>query len=94
VLNRVTEVTLPDVTREQALAAAQVLAHGDASSKFTAALLELHAQRVSQVDRQKEIAHRFTAAHPGIRVTSVRALAQDVHDLDGLREIGDLLSTP
>ena len=94
VLNRVTEVTLPEVTREQALAAAQELAGGDAASKFTAALLELHAQRVSQVARQQEIAHRFTSAHPGIRVTSVRALAQDVHDLDGLREIGDLLSSP
>ena len=94
VLNRVTEVNLPEVTREQALAAAQELADGDAASKFTASLLELHAQRVSQVERQQEIAHRFTAAHPGIRVTSVRGLSQDVHDLDGLREIGGLLSSP
>ncbi len=92
VLNRVTEVTMPEVTREQALAAAQELAAGDAASKFTAALLELHAQRVSQAERQLEFAHRFTSAHPGIRVTTVRALAQDVHDLDGLREIGTLLT--
>ena len=92
VLNRVTEVTMPEVSREQALAAAQGLAQGDAASKLAASLLELHAQRVSQVDRQRELANRFTAAHPGIRVTSVRALAQDVHDLDGLREIGVLLA--
>ncbi|MDD2818616.1 MAG: ArsA-related P-loop ATPase [Candidatus Nanopelagicales bacterium] len=92
VLNRVTEVTMPEVTREQALAAAQGLVQGDASSKLAASLLELHAQRVSQVERQAEFANRFTAAHPGIRVTSVRALAQDVHDLDGLREIGVLLA--
>ncbi len=91
VLNRVTEVTLPGVTREQARAAAQSLEDGDPTSKVTAALLELHAQRVGQVERQNEIAARFTSAHPGVKVTSVRALAQDVHDLAALREIGELL---
>ena len=91
VLNRVTEVTLPGVTREQARAAAQSLEDGDPTSKVTAALLELHAQRVAQVERQNDIAARFTSAHPGVKVASVRALAQDVHDLAALREIGDLL---
>ena len=91
VLNRVTEVTLPGVTREQARAAAQSLEDGDPTSKVTAALLELHAQRIGQVERQNEIAARFTSAHPGVKVTSVRALAQDVHDLAALREIGELL---
>ena len=35
---------------------------------------------------------RFTAAHPRVPTVSVPALPGDVHDLDGLREIGDLLA--
>jgi len=33
------------------------------------------------------------AAHPDVPVVSVRALSTDVHDLDGLREIGRLLAS-
>ncbi|MCX6414256.1 MAG: AAA family ATPase [Actinobacteria bacterium] len=42
--------------------------------------------------RQRHLAERFTAAHEGVAVTSVPALAEDVHDLDGLREVGRLLA--
>jgi len=34
----------------------------------------------------------FSAAHPGVSTAAIPALAGDVHDLDGLREIGDLLA--
>jgi hypothetical protein len=33
------------------------------------------------------------AAHPDVAVVSVPALPTDVHDLDGLREIGRLLAS-
>jgi hypothetical protein len=38
------------------------------------------------------MARRFAAAHPGVPVIAVPALAEDVHDLDGLRRIGELLA--
>jgi hypothetical protein len=36
---------------------------------------------------------RFTAGHPGIAVTEVPSLAQDVHDVEGLRVVGDALAS-
>jgi hypothetical protein len=38
------------------------------------------------------VAARFTAAHPRVPTVAVPALPSDIHDLDGLREIGDLLA--
>lgn len=102
VLNRVQPVIDPELTSEQAAAGAQILtelAQGapDAEAeedRLTAALLTLHAQRASLAARQRHLADRFTAAHPGVPVSSVPALAEDVHDLDGLRTVGDLLAGP
>ncbi|MCF8527577.1 MAG: ArsA family ATPase [Candidatus Nanopelagicales bacterium] len=100
VLNRMQQVDDPDLTAEQAASGAQLLherlSAGDAGGNdtLTAALLELHAQRMLMADRQMHLADRFTAAHPGVAVASVPALAGDVHDLPGLREIGDLLAGP
>jgi hypothetical protein len=37
------------------------------------------------------MAKRFRAAHPEVALTTVPALPVDVHDLDGLRTIGELL---
>jgi hypothetical protein len=39
-------------------------------------------------DRERSLAGRFTSAFPRVPVVEVPARAQDVHDLDGLREIG------
>jgi anion-transporting ArsA/GET3 family ATPase len=102
VLNRVQPVIDPEFTSEQASAGAQILnevadtaAPEQASDdRLTAALLTLHAQRAGLADRQRHLADRFTAAHPGVRVSSVPALAEDVHDLEGLRTVGDLLAGP
>ena len=44
-----------------------------------------------QVARQHRLADRFVAANPRVPVVAVAALAQDVHDLDGLRLIGEQL---
>ncbi len=98
VLNRVQQTDDPQLTAEQAAGGAQRLVEiaGDAGGHeidlLTAALLSLHAQRMSLAARQQHLADRFTAAHPGVAVSSVPALAEDVHDLDGLRTIGTLLS--
>lgn len=101
VLNRVQDVVDPEFTTEQATAGAQLLTElaGDASTqeaadaRLTAALLTLHAQRMSLAARQQHLADRFTAAHPGVPVSAVPALAEDVHDLEGLRTIGGLLAS-
>ncbi|CAM5277290.1 Anion-transporting ATPase OS=Streptomyces fumanus OX=67302 GN=GCM10018772_09870 PE=4 SV=1 [Streptomyces fumanus] len=44
--------------------------------------------------REQRTRDRFTALHPEVAVTEVAALPGDVHDLAGLRDIGDRLATP
>ena len=42
--------------------------------------------------RERRLQERFTRAHPDVAVARVRARAEDVHDLDGLRAVGEELS--
>ncbi len=96
VLNRLQDDAGADLTAAQARAAAQTLRDShppQAGDAFTIALLELHAQRAEQASRQRHLAERFTVAHPGVAVSAVPAMAQDVHDLDGLREVGERLAS-
>jgi anion-transporting ArsA/GET3 family ATPase len=87
VVNRATAAPQTDLSREQALAAAERLG----TSGLTAGLLRLHAERVSAVERERRLSSRFAAAHPRTPTVVVPALATDVHDLDGLRRVGSLL---
>jgi anion-transporting ArsA/GET3 family ATPase len=64
-------------------------ARGDAT---TAAVLRLHADRVETAERERRVLSRFTRAHPSVPIVDVPAMATDVHDLDGLRAIGELLA--
>lgn len=91
VLNRVSDLPLPELSAEAAVAGAD---HLDASGGYplAAGLLRLHADRVAQSKRQKHFAETFSSAHPRVPTTCVVALAGDVHDLDGLRQIGDALA--
>jgi anion-transporting ArsA/GET3 family ATPase len=52
------------------------------------AALRLHAERMQQVSAQRRLAEHFTAAHPVVPVAEIPAQAEDVHDLAGLRAIG------
>ncbi|MFF9509330.1 ArsA family ATPase [Streptomyces sp. NPDC014724] len=61
--------------------------------QLTAGLLRLHAERMQVVARERHTHDRFTALHPEVAVTEVAALPGDVHDLAGLRAIGDRLAT-
>jgi anion-transporting ArsA/GET3 family ATPase len=65
-------------------------ARGDAT---TAAVLRLHADRVETAERERRVLSRFTRAHPSVPIVDVPAMATDVHDLDGLRAIGELLTS-
>ncbi len=83
-LNRVTTSAAPGISAKAALAAAERL--GD-TEPVTAALLRLHADRLSRVSRELTLRRRFAAAHPDVPTVSVPALATDVHDLGSLREV-------
>ncbi|MEH0424500.1 ArsA family ATPase [Streptomyces sp. B21-083] len=61
--------------------------------QLTAGLLRLHADRMRLLSREQRTRDRFTALHPEVAVTEVAALPGDVHDLAGLRNIGDRLAT-
>ncbi|MFI5570458.1 ArsA family ATPase [Streptomyces sp. NPDC051740] len=61
--------------------------------RLTAGLLRLHAERMRLLSREQRTRDRFTALHPEVAVTEVAALPGDVHDLAGLRDIGDRLAT-
>ena len=65
---------------------------GDRPSGPTAGLLRLHADRARIVERETRLRRRFSMAHPDVPTAVVPALSTDVHDLDGLRLVGDLLS--
>jgi anion-transporting ArsA/GET3 family ATPase len=91
VVNRASPQPLGEVSAEEAMAAAQRLRKDDADS-LTAGLLRLHADRVRIVEREARLRRRFEAAHPQVPTAVVPALAGDVHDLDGLRQVGALLA--
>ncbi|WP_200307429.1 ArsA family ATPase [Streptomyces adelaidensis] len=61
--------------------------------QLTAGLLRLHADRMRLLSREQRTRDRFTALHPEVAVAEVAALPGDVHDLTGLRDIGDRLAT-
>jgi anion-transporting ArsA/GET3 family ATPase len=91
VVNRASPQPMGDVSAEEAMAAAQRLRKDDADPR-TAGLLRLHADRVRLVERETRLRSRFEAAHPQVPTAVVPALAGDVHDLDGLRQVGALLA--
>jgi anion-transporting ArsA/GET3 family ATPase len=94
VVNRIGRVEATGLTPSKALAVAEALEDGNGPKSATTAagLLRLHADLVRTAQRQHELADRFSRAHPGIPVVHVPALGRDVHDLDGLREIGAALA--
>ncbi|MEU9057888.1 ArsA-related P-loop ATPase [Streptomyces sp. NPDC048430] len=61
--------------------------------QLTAGLLRLHAERMHVVAREQHTRDHFTTLHPEVPVAEVAALPGDVHDLSGLRAIGELLAT-
>ncbi|CAM5497985.1 ArsA family ATPase [Streptomyces canus] len=60
--------------------------------QLTAGLLRLHADRMQLLSREQRTRDRFTALHPEVAVAEVAALPGDVHDLAGLRNIGNRLA--
>lgn len=90
ILNRVHQTQL-ELDAEGALAAADALdAAGDQG--VTADVLRVHAGLVRQTVRERRVAATFTEEFPQVPTVSVTAQAADVHDVDGLRSIGEALA--
>ncbi|OII62698.1 anion-transporting ATPase [Streptomyces sp. CC53] len=64
-----------------------------AVAALTAGLLRLHAERMQVIAREQRTRDRFLSLHPDVAVAEVSALPGDVHDLAGLRAIGNRLAT-
>ncbi|GAA1477745.1 ArsA family ATPase [Nocardioides aestuarii] len=97
VVNRATAPPEGSLSADEAMAAYERLSRredgaDDSPVSRTAGLLRLHADRSRLVERERGLRTRFAAAHPQVPTAVVPALAGDVHDLDGLRDVGHLLS--
>ncbi|MEQ4548880.1 MULTISPECIES: ArsA family ATPase [Nocardioides] len=92
VVNRASPAPASDLSADEAMSAAARLRAGRTEDDLTAGLLRLHADQVRLVEREAGLRARFAAAHPGVATAVVPALAGDVHDLGGLRRVGELLA--
>ncbi|MFZ1286390.1 MAG: ArsA family ATPase, partial [Candidatus Phosphoribacter sp.] len=90
VVNRMQPNAARGLTAARALDAADALTEQGRTA--SAAALMVHADVAELAVRHRALVRRFTAGHPGIPVVEVAALAQDVHDVAGLREIGAQLA--
>ncbi|MDO5629223.1 MAG: ArsA-related P-loop ATPase [Mobilicoccus sp.] len=103
VINRVRRQRLADVGEDAAIdAAARLRARADRQDadsadvgvlRRTAEMLEVHAQVAAQARRHRSRTREFAARHSGVAVSHVPVSASDIHDLDGLREIGEALAS-
>lgn len=87
VINRVDTVA-DELGATDAESASHRLSEGSRTDSQVADLLAVHAERRRRADRQARLEERFGVAHRGVARVRVAALAEDVHDLDGLRVIG------
>jgi anion-transporting ArsA/GET3 family ATPase len=101
ILNRVHSVTgtqagASRLSAARSLAAAETLESDDSAASPTATLaaaaLRLHAERMSLGEREQRVAGSFKSVHPAVPVIEVPAQPDDVHDLAGLRRVGEAFS--
>lgn len=68
--------------------AAEKLASGDAADRAAAAVLVDRLRREPQRRSEAEAMHSFAERHGGIPIVPIPELAEDVHDVPGLRRVG------
>jgi anion-transporting ArsA/GET3 family ATPase len=92
VLNRTHDSALTEIPADAAEAAAAALDRaGD--QPVTADALRIHASLLRQTEREVATAVTFTDAFPAVPSVAVPAQPADVHDVDGLRAIGEALTS-
>jgi anion-transporting ArsA/GET3 family ATPase len=91
VLNRVHTTGAKSLSAARSAGGAETL---DENGEYplAAGILRLHAERMRIIEREQSLRRRFTAAHPKVPVVDVPAQPGDVHDLDGLRLVGQALA--
>jgi anion-transporting ArsA/GET3 family ATPase len=91
VLNRVHEPAAARLSAADSLAAAERLTAAG-GHEATVEVLRAHAALARLAVREQQVAARFTEAFPAVPTVSVTAQPADVHDVDGLRTIGEAIS--
>ena len=91
VVNRVSTDPDCDLSANAAMAAVERLHATGEDHGIAAGLLRLHADRRVVVERETRLTGRFATSHPDVPTAVLPALSTDVHDLAGLRQIGELL---
>jgi anion-transporting ArsA/GET3 family ATPase len=82
------------LTEQRTAAAAERLAELPRQSRATElaqAALAVHAESAEAAKHDRAMVARFAAAHPDVAQRTVPALPTDVHDLAGLRSVGQAL---
>jgi anion-transporting ArsA/GET3 family ATPase len=103
ILNRVHRTAAARLSAARSLAAAETLevpfkpngtmvADDGPRYALAAGALRLHAERMQLGSRERRLAENFTSAHPTVPVAEIAAQPEDVHDLAGLRVIGEALA--
>ncbi|MDP4500631.1 ArsA family ATPase [Nonomuraea sp. NBC_00507] len=92
VVNRVHMSPAVALSAARSAAAAEDL-ESRGEHELTTAVLRLHAGRMQLKARESREREHFVSAHPTVPVAQVRAMSEDVHDLAGLRQIGELLAS-
>ena len=59
---------------------------------LAAALLRVHVEVAETASRHRGLITRFRTSHPGVAMGTVPAHPVDIHDLEGLRRIGEALA--
>jgi anion-transporting ArsA/GET3 family ATPase len=91
VVNRASSAPDGSLSNHAAMSGVEKLRSAGQGDGLAAGLLRLHADRLVVVEREKRLTRRFATSHPDVPTAVLPALSTDVHDLDGLRRIGDLL---
>ncbi|MBG0827246.1 ArsA family ATPase [Planomonospora sp. ID67723] len=91
VVNRVHRSPASALSAARSTAAAEDL-ETRGEHELTAAVLRLHAGRMQLAAREHRQQEHFVSAHPTVPVAQVPAMPADVHDLEGLRQVGALLA--
>jgi anion-transporting ArsA/GET3 family ATPase len=102
ILNRVHRLPASRLSAARSLAAAETLQASrgkdtpekgapekGAPHALAVAALRLHAESMQLAASERRLAEHFTSAHPLVPVVQVPAQPEDVHDLDGLRTVGE-----
>jgi anion-transporting ArsA/GET3 family ATPase len=89
VLNRVHAAETTDISESEAILASAKIR---ADNPVAADVLLIHAQIMARADRERAVTRTFTNSHPEVPVVAIAAQPVDVHDIDGLRQIGMTLA--